>query len=136
MFTKVMKEELIAGLLKIFGNNISMIILYGSVARNEYTDESDIDIAIILKNEIDNKTKEQFINWSADMDIRYDRVFSIIDIKESNIQKWGDSLPFYRNVKKEGLNIGRLKELWQQVIPRLLIQLIHTMKKIKVPLMQ
>ena len=38
MFTKVMKEELIAGLLKIFGNNISMIILYGSVARNEYTD--------------------------------------------------------------------------------------------------
>lgn len=35
--------------------------------RNEYTDESDIDIAIILKNEIDNKTKEQFINWSADM---------------------------------------------------------------------
>lgn len=32
MFTKVMKEELIAGLLKIFGNNISMIILYGSVA--------------------------------------------------------------------------------------------------------
>ena len=92
MFTKVMKEELIAGLLKIFGNNISMIILYGSVARNEYTDESDIDIAIILKNEIDNKTKEQ-----------YDRVFSIIDIKESNIQKWGDSLPFYRNVKKEGI---------------------------------
>ena len=42
-----MKEELIAGLLKIFGNNISMIILYGSVARNEYTDESDIDIAIV-----------------------------------------------------------------------------------------
>ena len=42
MFTKVMKEELIAGLLKIFGNNISMIILYGSVARNEYTDESDM----------------------------------------------------------------------------------------------
>lgn len=26
--------------------------------------------------------------------------------------------------------------VWQQVIPRLLIQLIHTMKKIKVPLMQ
>ena len=52
------------------------------------------------------ETKEQFINWSADMDIRYDRVFSIIDIKESNIQKWGDSLPFYRNVKKRGLFFG------------------------------
>ena len=103
MFTKVMKEELIAGLLKIFGNNISMIILYGSVARNEYTDESDIDIAIILKNEIDNKTKEQFINWSADMDIRYDRVFSIIDISYQEYMQWMNTLPFYRNVKKEGI---------------------------------
>ena len=34
-----------------------------------------------------------------------------------------------------GLNIGRQKELLQQVIPLLLIQLIHTVKKIKVPLM-
>lgn len=37
------------------------------------------------------------------MDIRYERVFSIIDIKESSIQKWGDILPFYKNVKEEGI---------------------------------
>lgn len=34
-----------------------------------------------------------------------------------------------------GLNIGRLKEFGQPEIPLLLIQLIHTVKKIKVPLM-
>lgn len=103
MLTNIMKEEIISGLLEIFKNNISMIILYGSVARNDYTEESDIDIAIILKKEIDDYTKEQFINWSSDMDFRYDRVFSIIDIKESNIQQWGDILPFYKNVKEEGI---------------------------------
>ena len=25
------------------------------------------------------------------------------DLKKFYIQKWGDSLPFYRNVKKEGI---------------------------------
>ena len=59
-----MKEELIAGLLKIFGNNISMIILYGSVARNEYTDESDIDIAIV--NHDDGDVSNQLVSIIED----------------------------------------------------------------------
>lgn len=49
MLTDTMKDELIRGLLDIFHNDISMIILYGSAARNEATSESDIDIAIIMK---------------------------------------------------------------------------------------
>ncbi|MGN0354345.1 MAG: nucleotidyltransferase family protein [Muricoprocola sp.] len=98
-----MKNDLIKGLLDIFHNDISMIILYGSVARNEFTLESDIDIAIIMKKDMDENTKERFIYWSADMDIRYNRVFSIIDIQEENMKKWGNVLPFYKNVQKEGI---------------------------------
>ena len=81
--------------------------ILGSVARNENTDESDIDIAIIVKNEMDEATKERFIRWSAELDLRYDRVFSIIDIQEENMEKWGKVLPFYQNVQKEG------RVLWQ-----------------------
>lgn len=33
MLSDEMREELVQGLTDIFGNNISMIILYGSVAR-------------------------------------------------------------------------------------------------------
>ena len=98
-----MKKELVQGLTDIFRNNISMIILYGSVARNEATDESDIDVAIILKNQIDHETKQHFFRWVADLDMRYDRVFSIVDIQEENMKKWGSVLPFYQNVRKEGI---------------------------------
>ena len=103
MLTSIMKEDLINGLAEIFSDNILAIILYGSVARNENTDESDIDIAIIVKNEMDDATKEQFIRWSAELDLRYDRVFSIIDIQEENMKKWGNVLPFYQNIQKEGI---------------------------------
>ena len=98
-----MKDELIRGLTEIFKENIKMIILYGSVARNEAKDDSDIDIAIIMKNGMDEKTQEQFIRWPADMDIQFDKVFSTIDIQEDKLEQWGNVLSFYKNVQKEGI---------------------------------
>lgn len=103
MLTNTMKEDLTQGLVDLFSDSILAIILYGSVARNDNTDESDIDIVIIIKNEMDDATKEQFIHWSAELDLRYDRVFSIIDIQEENMEKWRNVLPFYQNIQKEGI---------------------------------
>ena len=103
MLSNEMREELVRGLTNIFQKNISMIILYGSVARNEATDESDIDIAIIVKNPMDEETKRRFVQWAADMDIRYEKVFSIVDIQESNLKKWESVLPFYQNIRREGI---------------------------------
>lgn len=97
------RNALVQGLTDIFRQNISMIILYGSTARREAAEDSDIDIAIIMKNPIDTETKKRFIRWVADMDIRYEKVFSIVDIQEGNMEKWGNILPFYQNVQKEGV---------------------------------
>ena len=103
MLTNTMKEDLTQGVVDLFSDSILAIILYGSVARNDNTDDSDIDIVIIIKNEMDDATKERFIRWSAELDLRYDRVFSIIDIQEENMEKWGNVLPFYQNIQKEGI---------------------------------
>ncbi len=107
MLMDKMRKELVEGLTGIFQNNISMIILYGSMARNEATYESDIDIAIIIKNEMDNQTKKRFIRWAADLDMRYEKVFSIVDIQEDNMKKWESVLPFYQNIRKEGIVLWR-----------------------------
>ena len=103
MLSDDIKEELVEGLTGIFQKNISMIILYGSVARGEAADSSDIDIAIIVKEPINQNPKKQFVSWAANMDLRYERVFSIVDIQESNMKKWEHVLPFYQNVRKEGI---------------------------------
>lgn len=103
MLSEKMKEDLVRGLRLIFGDDIQMIILYGSVARNEATEESDIDIAIIMRKDMEEVEKEQFIRWSAEMDIQYNKVFSIVDIREEQLEKWGDILPFYKNVREEGV---------------------------------
>lgn len=107
MLSDDIKEELVQGLTEIFQRNMSAVILYGSIARGDATDESDIDIAIVIKKEMDNQTKRRFISWTADMDIRYGRVFSIIDIQEENMKKWESTLPFYQNIRKEGIVLWR-----------------------------
>lgn len=60
MLRDLMKEDLIKGLLDIFSGDIEAIILYGSVARNESTPESDIDIAVIIKREMDDEKTGTF----------------------------------------------------------------------------
>ncbi len=103
MLNHEMAEELVNGLCGIFGDNIRQIILYGSVARNEATAESDIDIAIILNGSLSGDIRDAFLEFSANLDLKYERVFSIIDIDRSNMEKWGDVLPFYRNIREEGV---------------------------------
>lgn len=103
MVGETMRNELVKGLCSIFGNDIYQIILYGSVARNEETDGSDIDIAIILTNVLTDEKKEEFLSFAAELDMKYEKVFSIIDIQWENMEKWGNVLPFYKNIKKEGV---------------------------------
>ena len=43
-------EKMIPGFQDIFGNVLEQIILYGSVAKGTSTDESDVDIAVIVRS--------------------------------------------------------------------------------------
>lgn len=98
-----MKDDIVKGLTGIFGNKISRIILYGSVARNSNTDESDIDIAFLLRGQMMDSVRDNFFEWCGDLDLKYNRCFSIIDINKENYEKWNKALPFYRNIEKEGI---------------------------------
>jgi predicted nucleotidyltransferase len=108
MLTTEMINELVKGLVDIFGKNVQQIILYGSVAREEEKDDSDIDIAIILNHGFDSVIRERFITWASELDLKYGRVFSIIDIEKDNMDKWGNVLPFYKNIRQEGVVLWKV----------------------------
>jgi|GEM_PF-4767554 len=46
---KLALEELVDGLRGLYGDNLSRVILYGSKARGDATEDSDIDILVVLK---------------------------------------------------------------------------------------
>ncbi|MBR1759353.1 MAG: nucleotidyltransferase domain-containing protein [Lachnospiraceae bacterium] len=103
MFTDEMKQDLLSGLISLVGECLDAVVLYGSVARQEETSESDIDIAIILTDHMQEETKKAFLSWASELDLKYDRIFSIIDIDKKTLDTWGEIVPFYRNLQKDGV---------------------------------
>ncbi len=82
-------KDLAAGLRKIFDGNISQIILFGPSARMDDLPESDIDIAVIIRQEISFDKRQEFLEGSAKFDMKYEKVFSFVDIEEEKMKKWG-----------------------------------------------
>ena len=98
-----MIRELIDGLIKIYENSLTSIILYGSYARGTQSPESDVDIAIIIDRQGTPAQCAALVSFLVDLDLRYDQVLSVVDIESSKFMEWKDVIPFYKNVQNEGV---------------------------------
>ncbi len=98
-----MLAEVVDGLRDIFGNELLEIILFGSFSRHEETPESDIDIAVVVNDPVSAELRNQFLELAADLDLKYGKVLSIVDIERSIMEKWGQTLPFYKNILEKGI---------------------------------
>lgn len=99
-----MLQKLIPGLVSIFNESINSIILYGSVARGTETSESDVDIAVIV-GDFSEKMHDDMIDFIVDLELEYNMVLSVFLIEDDKFRKWADVMPFYRNVKEEGIQL-------------------------------
>lgn len=87
----------------VYGTDLKEIFLYGSYARGDFTEDSDIDIAAIVKgNRMDLQEKLKRI-WdiSADVGLENDVVVSPIVIPYDEFEEYKDKLPYYMNILKE-----------------------------------
>ncbi len=98
-----MYEELVSGLLEILKVQIVRIVLFGSTARGTAEKDSDIDIAIFLTKSMNDEQEERLSDLIADLNLKYDKVFSVVDIHQETFLKWNAVTPFYRNVEQEGI---------------------------------
>ena len=104
MNLRKMLLELEEMLQRVYGNKLKAVILYGSVARGTATEESDIDIMVLIDGTAQELRafEDQLSDVSTDISIKYFKVFSIIDISYQEYMQWMNTLPFYKNVSQEG----------------------------------
>lgn len=97
-------SKLISKLLVIFNqkNQIQKIILYGSEARGTATQESDIDIAVII-NYYTEEMHHQMIDAVVDLELEYNKVISVLLIDNAQFKTWENVSPFFKNIKKDGI---------------------------------
>lgn len=103
-------SNMVSSLCSIYGELLSEVILYGSYARGTQTDESDVDIAIVLLDKPSKKATDSMIDCVAFHELECGKVLSVIDINQNMLDEWGDTLPFYKNIKKEGIVLWTAKK--------------------------
>ena len=98
-------KEYVRQINNIFTDKLKKIILYGSYARGDFNEFSDIDVMILvdMPDEEIKKKWEEVLDIKCDLDNKYDIDLSYIVKDVNQFNKWLDVLPFYRNVKNEGV---------------------------------
>lgn len=86
------------------GERMEKVILYGSQARGDARDDSDIDVLIVLKDDFKyrtmlKKTSKIVAKLSLDNDVVISRAFA------SRQQYEQSRMPFLMNVRREGIAI-------------------------------
>lgn len=88
----------------ILGNDLSQIILYGSYARGEQREKSDIDLMILtsLTDVQISKIEPIIVNMAFEYEMEYLISISIIIKNKDHFYYWLGALPFYDNINREG----------------------------------
>jgi len=100
-------DELSRSAKHIFGDKLRKIILYGSYARGDYNQHSDMDIMVLADFDESEKssleTQMRKIASRASMD--YDITISMLVRTEKVFRERTTILPYYKNVATEGVEL-------------------------------
>ena len=105
---KKIVEDLCGSVASLFPQNKIEAILFGSYARGDAEPGSDIDGLILVGASRQNISARnwQVGNLAAELLLDYGIVVSPIVENRDYFNKNVDALPFYRNVKREGVRLG------------------------------
>ena len=93
---------------RILGDKLTKIIVYGYYARGDYRENSDVDIMILTKlsEEEIRAVKNDIYDLAFEVEMSTGIELSPIIKNEEQYEYWVDTLPFYRNVRDEGVVVA------------------------------
>ena len=93
---------------RAFGDKLRDVYLYGSYARGDCDEESDIDfVAIVDEEQLPMQEKlKQTEHEMSDFDLEHDIVTSMTAIPASRFDEYKDREAYYMNIMREGRKIA------------------------------
>ena len=93
---------------RLLGDKLDAVILYGSYARGDYDDESDIDIMVRIKC-----SREDLLNYlytfsdiGSKLSVDNDVTVSILVYDTETFNRYRTAMPFLVNVEREGVKVA------------------------------
>ena len=91
-------------LQKLYSTRLKELIMFGSFARGDFTEDSDIDLLLLLENMEDIASeRSRYFPIISQLSLKYDTVISVIPYSVNEFHS--KSTPFTLNVAKEGVKV-------------------------------
>lgn len=89
----------------IFKKDLSSVVLYGSYARGDYNENSDVDVMVLVKTQEENISnyRDRVSDCAFEYLMKYGVDISPVIKNVNHFNYWVNNLPYYRNVQKEGV---------------------------------
>jgi predicted nucleotidyltransferase len=89
----------------VYGDDLAEVILFGSYARGDQHEESDVDFAVVFRNEDIRPTAQLFKTApiASDLSLKYGLMVSTLPI--SLEKKENSMLGIYQEIRKDGIII-------------------------------
>lgn len=102
---KLISQDVVDAYRAIYKDNLVCVILYGSYARGDFTDESDIDYIGIVDADTKyiNMRLDSLWDLTSEIDLNRDAVISAMATSYDNYNT-SDS-PYIQNVKRDGIKV-------------------------------
>ena len=96
------------GVRQILGKSLVKIVLYGSYARGDASNQSDIDVMILvdLSDKQIKLVENQIYDLAFDIELETGKDISPIIKNIHQYEYWQEDLPFYRNIRDEGVTVA------------------------------
>lgn len=93
---------------RILTEKLDAVILYGSYARGDYDDESDIDILVRIKCSKDELSsyRRSFTHCASELSLEYGITVSVQLTDTESFDKYKDCLLYYKNIQKDGVFVA------------------------------
>ena len=96
-------EEFKQKVINRFGD--AEFILFGSKARGDGNDYSDIDILVLLEHEPNISIEKEIIDIGFEVEIEHDVVLGIITHSKTFWDSIGSLMPIHKEIEKDGIQL-------------------------------
>ena len=92
-----------------YGEQISEVILFGSIARGDFTGESDIDLLVVTANG-DQGLKDEISMSCFDVILETEVILSPL-VMDAGTYEWHEKYrdPLYNHIKRDGIDLWKKK---------------------------